>query len=134
MKPGESDLRRLVGGMKPVLADEEYAFCTLDEEMLESLDSLPVSTFREPEGLSVILPAEEATRRGYHSSFPCRMITLSIHSDLEAVGFLALITGRLAEAGISVNAVSAYYHDHLFVPLDRAHEALSILKQLSAEV
>jgi hypothetical protein len=26
------------------------------------------------------------------------------------------LTGRLAQAGISVNAVTAYYHDLLFVP------------------
>jgi len=50
---------------------------------------------------------------------------------LEAVGFLAAITARLAEAGISVNPVSAFYHDHLFVPHNRADEALARLKEMS---
>jgi hypothetical protein len=50
---------------------------------------------------------------------------LTVHSSLEAVGFLAAITARLAETGISVNVVSAFYHDHLFVPHDRADEALA---------
>lgn len=60
-----------------------------------------------------------------------RLITLNVHSDLAAVGFLAKITDRLAKAAISVNAVSAYYHDHLFVPLERSDEAMEILKKLS---
>ena len=60
------------------------------------------------------------------------MITLTIHSDLSAVGFLARITDKLAKAGISVNVCSGYYHDHLFVPIEKANNAIDILKRLSA--
>jgi hypothetical protein len=59
------------------------------------------------------------------------LITLNVHSDLSAIGFLARITGALAESGISVNAVSAYYHDHLFVPINAAKRAIIILNGLS---
>ncbi|EKD51400.1 MAG: hypothetical protein ACD_62C00265G0006 [uncultured bacterium] len=59
------------------------------------------------------------------------MITLTVHSGLDAVGFLARISTALAEAGISLNAVSAFYHDHLFVPVDRAGEAMVALERLS---
>ncbi|MGL6341627.1 MAG: ACT domain-containing protein, partial [Waterburya sp.] len=41
------------------------------------------------------------------------------------------ITGKLAEHGISVNPISAYYHDHLFVPASRAQEAMELLQELS---
>jgi hypothetical protein len=41
------------------------------------------------------------------------------------------ITTALAEAGISCNAVSAFYHDHLFVPYDRAREAVTVLRGLA---
>ncbi|WP_292127622.1 ACT domain-containing protein, partial [Mesorhizobium sp.] len=58
---------------------------------------------------------------------------LDIHSSLDAVGFLAAITTRLAAAGMGVNPVSAFYHDHLFVPAERAEEALGLLRQLAAE-
>ena len=44
------------------------------------------------------------------------MITLDVHSSLESVGFLAAVSARLAAAGIPCNAVSAFHHDHLFVP------------------
>ena len=53
------------------------------------------------------------------------MITLSVHSSLDAVGFLAAITNKLAAAAISFNPVSAYYHDHLFIPANRAEQAMN---------
>jgi hypothetical protein len=61
------------------------------------------------------------------------MITLEVHSSLEAVGFLAAVTRRLAEARIGANPVSAFFHDHLFVPADRAEEAVTILEQLASD-
>jgi hypothetical protein len=53
---------------------------------------------------------------------------LTVHSSLTAVWFLAAITTKLAQSGISVNAVSAYYHDHIFVPIERIQEALELLQ------
>ena len=41
---------------------------------------------------------------------------------------------RLAAAGISVNAVSAFHHDHLFVPEDRAEEALRLLQDAGPQI
>jgi hypothetical protein len=34
---------------------------------------------------------------------------------------------------MGVNPVSAFYHDHLFVPVERAEEALAMLRQLAME-
>lgn len=52
---------------------------------------------------------------------------------VEAVRFLAYTTQRLAQAQIPCNAMSAFRHDHLFVPEARAHEALELLIGLAAE-
>ena len=90
--------------------------------------------FREREGETLILLEDEARAgRTWNPLFRSRMITLNIHSSLDAVGFLAAITARLAAAGMGVNPVSAYFHDHLFVPADRAGEAMAILEALAAE-
>ena len=85
------------------------------------------------EGMTLIVGEDEAGAFGLAASFRSRMITLDIHSSLEAVGFLAAITTRLAAAGMGVNPVSAFYHDHLFVPAGRAEEALETLQKLAAE-
>jgi uncharacterized protein len=87
---------------------------------------------RSNPGLALILPQAEAERAFIASEYPCRSIALRIHSSLQAVGFLAAITERLSDAGISVNAVSAFYHDHLFVPENRAGEAMELLATLGS--
>jgi hypothetical protein len=72
---------------------------------------------------------EEARHGGLPFEFPSRLITLNVHSALDAVGFLAAGAVRLAEAGISSNAVSALYHDPLFVPHERGEEVLRVLRR-----
>ena len=130
---GERDLATLLQNMKPEMHDGVFVFCSIpaDNDIPAALK--PVQIFREREGTTLVVRREEAEGAGLSYQFASRLITLTVHSSLEAVGFLAAITGRLAEAGISVNAVSAYYHDHLFVPEHRADEALRILLSMSGE-
>ncbi|TPK71778.1 ACT domain-containing protein [Mesorhizobium sp. B2-4-15] len=130
---GETDLKKLLASMTPELLDGTYVFATLAPGVLrpEGLD--PVMMFREREGTTLIVTEMAAHITGLAASFRCRMITLNIHSSLEAVGFLAAITARLAAAGMGVNPVSGFYHDHLFVPADRAREALGLLRQLARD-
>ena len=115
--------------MRPVLQPGVFVFATV-AAVPEGVD--PVMVFREAEGLTLILRAEDAAAAGIPSEFPSRMITLEVHSSLEAVGFLAAITTALAAAGMGVNPVSGYFHDHLFVPEARADDAVAILTGLAA--
>jgi len=130
---GETDLQKLLASMTPHLLPDVHVFATLapDAAMPDGLD--PVMSFREREGTTLIVAEDQARAAGLDGNFRCRMITLNIHSSLEAVGFLAAITTRLASAGMGVNPVSAFYHDHLFVPADRADEAMALLTQLAEE-
>lgn len=56
-----------------------------------------------------------------------------VHSSLEAVGFMPILTGALAKWGIGCNPVSGFFHDHLFVPVERGEEAVGVLGELVAE-
>ena len=87
--------------------------------------------FVEDEGITLICTLEQAKAAGIAYDFPCRMITCNVHSALEAVGFIAHIATRLAAAGMGVNPVAGYYHDHLFVPEGREKDALVILKDIA---
>lgn len=89
--------------------------------------------FREEEGWTVILPKHVAEEVGLETTFPCKKITLGIHSNLEAVGFLAAVTTKLTQVGVGCNPVSGFYHDHLFIPEGRETDVMESLKVMSEE-
>jgi hypothetical protein len=88
-------------------------------------------TFRETEGLTIITTLKTAEEHNLEFVFPSKMITLDVHSSLEAVGFMAIISKALADRGIGCNPVSGFYHDHCFVPVEKAEEAVVVLKSLA---
>lgn len=128
---GIKNLDKLLKEMNPSLSPEEYVFCTIAEGKLDLQQLNPLLIFKEKEGTTIILERKKAEANNLSYSGQWSMITLNVHSDLEAVGFLAKITSALAAARISVNVVSAYYHDHLFVPSHLASKALEIIQDLS---
>ena len=81
----------------------------------------PMATVREDEGLTVVVEKDVADGAGFEYDFVAAMITLGVGSRLDAVG-LTPVVHPLAEAGISCNVMAGYFHDHLFVPVDRAEE------------
>ena len=50
------------------------------------------------------------------------------------LGFLAVILRHLADAGVSVNVASGFYHDHLFVQDGEEELVMELLKELSQSV
>jgi uncharacterized protein len=144
---GETSLAALLHSMQPALSDQVFVFCAVSREQLGSLPLAPplgagqlpadaalspIGLFFEAEAVTLIVPQQQAQQQQLAYSYPCRLITLRVHSSLAAVGFLAAITQALAAQGISVNPVSAYYHDHLFVDVAQADAAIACLHQLTA--
>ncbi|MFM0210045.1 ACT domain-containing protein [Paraburkholderia sediminicola] len=127
---GEKDLVKLCARLTPVMALPVYVFCSLPDFNLP--DGLaPFCTVRELEGLTAVIEQFDAHRLRLPYTYESRLITLSVHSSLEAVGFLAVISRALAQAGIPCNAVAGYCHDHIFVPVDRADESMTLLKAIA---
>ncbi|HVW51493.1 MAG TPA: ACT domain-containing protein [Trinickia sp.] len=126
----QRDLAVLLREMAPRLASPHYVFCSFaDHRLPDGLD--PICLFREAEGLTAIVEKAVAESRCLPYSFESRLITLEVHSDLAAVGFLSSVSTALAEAGIACNAVSAFYHDHLFVPVQHAARAMAVLHSIT---
>jgi len=127
---GEKNLDILLSEMRPALIDGVFVFCTVPPEY--SYAKLePELMFREDEGVTLVVRRDCAEQNNIPYQFPSRKISILIHSSLEAVGLMAALATSLAAEKISVNPVSAYYHDHLFVPADRAEDALNALLRLS---
>ncbi|WP_065258595.1 ACT domain-containing protein [Pseudomonas bananamidigenes] len=128
---GETSLTTLLRSMSPQLNAGEYVFCTLRDGQLPSgLDV--VGSFREEEGLTVILERSHAERAGFSYDYVAAWITLNVHSALEAVGLTAAFATALGKAGISCNVIAGYYHDHLFVGQADAERAMQVLRDLAA--
>ena len=126
-----ADLAMLLRSMEPVLNPGVFVFSMLTgAEDLAAGDI--VASVREPEGLSVIVPEQAALRVGLVPEFRCAWITLRVNSDLQAVGLTAAFAGALGQAGISCNVVAGTRHDHLFVPVERAQDALRTLQALQS--
>lgn len=127
---GETNLQRLLANMQSELIEGEYVFCSIPLQAYDRLRIQPIGRFREAKGITIVVERKFADDEDLDYTFISRMITLNVHSSLEAVGLITAITSKLTAAGISANTISAYYHDHLFVPTDRADVAMKLLDEL----
>ncbi|QDP00940.1 ACT domain-containing protein [Thalassotalea sp. PS06] len=126
-----TDLNQLIASMKPELSGREFVFVTLAGDVGDYLELNPLASFVESEGLTLILDKHQADSASIDYQGVFKQITLTVHSSLEAVGLTAAISTALAKEGISANVVAAYFHDHIFVPKDKAQLALQSLIALS---
>jgi len=128
---GEADLDKLLVLLQPSLLPGDFVFCTVANLKYGDLAELqPIASYQEAEGLTLVLDKQAADDAGlaYDSVFNC--ITLMVHSSLNAVGLTAAVSSKLAANGISANVIAAFYHDHVFVPKNKAQLALRFLTEL----
>ena len=131
MDSGDEDLSNLLNNLQPNLLNEDYVFITLEDYSFDFFNLLhPIATFKEEEGLTLVISEERAKRENfkYNSVFKC--ISLGAHSSLTSVGLIATISTLLSEKGISCNVFSGYFHDHLFVQKSLSKEALELLQSI----
>jgi hypothetical protein len=126
-----TDLDKLLASMRPELNSGVYVFSSVP--LHTDINALrPVATFREQEGLTLIVDEATAQREGLQILFRAVWITLTVHSDLHAVGLTAAFAKALGDAGISCNVVAAAFHDHIFVPVESAGNAMAQLSRLQS--
>lgn len=125
-------LKQLLVHMRPALNPGRYAFVAVPDGVTPDPRRI-IASVREPEGLSAILPEQDALELGLPVAFVAAWITLRVHSDLAAVGLTAAFARALADTGIGCNVVAGVRHDHLFVPFDQAQQAMDALRALSRD-
>jgi len=127
---GEKNLQVLLKTMKPELNAGDYVFCTT-KETTNIPSSRILCSFKEHEGITIILKKEDADEANLNYQFIASWITLTVHSSLEAVGLTAAVANALSKENISCNVIAAYYHDHIFIAKQDALRAMQILLNFS---
>ena len=126
-----SELNELLATMSPVQNPGCYVVTSTSDPASLTLQDV-VSSIREPEGLSLIVCEQRAHELGLPILFRCAWITLTVHSDLQAVGLTASFARALADEGIPCNVVAGARHDHIFVPIANVAAAMDALKNLQS--
>jgi len=129
----EKDLSTLLSTLDVKQKDGIWRFETIAAEeaswveLVNLRDTRKIAMlFQESEGLTVVTTACETTPPENQWAW----LELSVYSDLQAVGFLAAVAETLAAVDIPCNAVAAYHHDHIFVPSNRAEDAIAAILAL----
>jgi len=128
---GIKELDLLLSTLEPVLDERDFVFCSFPDFQWEQINVWePICLFQEKEGTTLIITKEKAIEKRVNTDSLYRLISLNVHSSLDAVGLTAAISAKLTEKNISANVVAAYYHDHIFVPKDKAEQALIAILEL----
>jgi hypothetical protein len=127
--PGLTDLRALLAALDPEVDPVPKRFLHASHEKARERMADALMMFREAEGTTLIVDVDE-DELGNERMLWAR-ITLRVQSSLTAVGMMAAVSAALARRGIPCNPVSAFLHDHIFVPWERRDDALDALSHLT---
>ena len=124
------DLAALLAQAAPALQERRVAVIALDgfSSPVSLREQDVIGSFAEAEGLTLYADLAAAEAAGLPIAFRAAWITMTVHSALDAVGFTAAFAAALAQAGIPCNVIAGARHDHLLVPLDRADDAMRVLR------
>lgn len=139
-----TDIGTLLASTEILVHPENYTLASVGREeekkargLLGSTEAFSSITFDYSE-VSLVLKSDEWDQlKGAFSEYeeegPYRLITFDIVLDLSIVGFLAEVSARLAEAGVSIFALSTFLRDHILVKCEDAEMAEKVLNELIEE-
>ncbi len=123
--------RKMIANMTPVLQPGIFVFCSvLHNDDANKAMTVARCSFAEDEGMSLILPKDEADKLGLGYDNDMKQITLMVFSSISGVGLTAAVSTELAKHKIPANVVAATQHDHIFVPAKHANTAMDLLRNL----
>ncbi len=145
---GSTDIAELLRGAKVLVAPATFFLVGLRHEewarLLESPElsprgSAPFMLLKDEHEVTLLLD-EEDWRTMRHAARDARvegdfrLLTFDLVLAWNVVGFMALVTRILADAGVSCGTLSAFSRDHLLVKQDDLATALRALGPHVAEL
>jgi len=142
--PIDENVRRLLASTRIIAYPDDFTIVSIDwkeeakaRRLLRGMEAFSSVTFEAAE-ISLVIRADRwAELRdkfvGSREEGPYRLITFDIVLDLSVVGFMALVSARLAEAGVSIYPISTFLRDHILVRAEDADRATAALIELVKE-
>ena len=127
---GETDLAHMLASLDVERRPGRFAFVSSSAGEWPELWQVAEAIVTEAEGRTYVVDADAARAAGAPVEFEAAWLTVTVHSALAAVGLTAALSRALADAGIACNVLAACHHDHLLVPLERAADAVAVLRSL----
>jgi hypothetical protein len=133
------DLEQALGAMGWEVLEGSFCLLGFEDppapEDLELLADEPTQVLREGGETTLLVRAGHAgairaRHPGARVEEDLAWIRFRTAMDWELVGFLALVTSRLAAAGVPLGAVCGYSRDHLFIARPHLPRTLEVLGQL----
>ena len=125
-----SDVRRYFKNGRAVVAPGTYAIVKSKRALANSFAVIK----DDRETTCIIEEAKLGSQKFLGFEGDWRLITFDMVLPLSLVGFLAAVSGALAEAGINIFSVSAYTTDHVFVKDQMLETAIKSLEKLGLAV
>jgi uncharacterized protein len=123
----EHDLQKVLGNLS--VQRRPGSFCFVNSK------DVPVGTFVhatvvEAEGTTAVIERGSLAPGSVVPEFVAAWLTVQSLTSLDTVGLTAVISGALADAGISCNVLAGLNHDHLLVPENESQRATEVLEGL----
>ena len=98
MSQEKFELKDILGNLKPRILEGSFVFTTSNDELDHLMKTFkPIATFREEEGITLVISKDEADKFNikYDSLFRC--ISLGVHSSLNSYGLISSISRELTK-------------------------------------
>jgi hypothetical protein len=140
----DENIRRLLAETEISLHPDSFTIVSIDRReedkvrgIIADLDTFSSLTFDVAE-VSLVVKTEHwevlsERFEEYREEGPYRLITFDIVLDLAIIGFMAVVSRRLADEGVSIFALSTYLRDHILVKEGDCRKAVESLRSLIAE-
>lgn len=119
----------MLARMNPQVGGDFVVACV--QEIPDGIE--PHTIIREPEGLTIMVPVEQAKALEIADSEVYTLLILGSPGSFATVGLTASVAQMLSARSIPCNVVSGVHHNHIFVPADRTQEAMSALEEMMGQ-
>ena len=127
---GERDLAAILAALAVTRRPGTWVVCEVTgPASVPDLD-LVAALVVEDEATTVVLAEPDADRLGLVPRFRAAWLTVEVATALDGVGLTAALAEALASHDLPCNVLAGSRHDHLLVPVERADEALDVLRRL----